>query len=44
VIDAFVDELDLVDLGFGLAEATGRPGYHPYVLLKLYVYGYLNRV
>ncbi len=44
VIDAFVDELDLVDLGFGLAEATGRPGYHPSLLLKLYIYGYLNRV
>ena len=44
VIDAFVDELALVDLGFGLAEATGRPGYHPSVLLKLYIYGYLNRV
>jgi len=44
VIDAFVDELDLVDLGFDLAEATGRPGYHPSILLKLYIYGYLNRV
>ena len=44
VIDAFVDELDLRDLGFDLAEATGRPGYHPSVLLKLYIYGYLNRV
>ncbi len=44
VIDAFVDALDLPDLGFDLAEATGRPGYHPSVLLKLYVYGYLNRV
>ncbi len=44
VIDAFVDELDLRDLGFDLAEATGRPGYHPLVLLKQYVYGYLNRV
>ncbi len=46
VIDVFVDELDLVGLGFGRAtpEATGRPGYHPSVLLKLYIYGYLNRV
>ena len=44
VIDAFVDALELPDLGFELAEATGRPGYHPSVLLKLYVYGYLNRV
>ena len=44
VIDAFVEELHLSDLGFELAEATGRPGYHPSTLLKLYVYGYLNRV
>jgi len=46
VIDVFVDELDLGGLGFGRAEpeATGRPGYHPSVLLKLYIYGYLNRV
>ena len=46
VIDVFVDELDLGGLGFGRAEpeTTGRPGYHPAMLLKLYVYGYLNRV
>jgi transposase len=46
VIDAFVDGLDLIGLGFerATAAATGRPGYHPAVLLKLYVYGYLNRV
>jgi len=46
VIDAFVDQLDLLGLGFERAEpeATGRPGYHPSVLLKLYIYGYLNRV
>ena len=44
VIDAFVEELHLPDLGFELAEAMGRPGYHPSTLLKLYVYGYLNRV
>ena len=44
LIHGFIDELDLPDLGFDLAEATGRPGYHPSVLLKLYVYGYLNRV
>src|SRR5271155_5610599 len=46
VIDVFVDELDLAQLGFdGVApEATGRPSYHPCVLLKLYIYGYLNRV
>ena len=46
VIDGFVDKLDLTWLGFdGVApEATGRPSYHPSVLLKLYIYGYLNRV
>src|SRR6201981_90706 len=46
VIDVFVDELDLAELGFsGIEpEATGRPAYHPSALLKLYVYGYLNRV
>jgi transposase len=46
VIDVFVDELDLAELGFdGVApEVTGRPSYHPSVLLKLYIYGYLNRV
>ncbi len=46
VIDVFVDELDLGGLGFGRVEplATGRPAYHPSVLLKLYIYGYLNRV
>jgi transposase len=45
-IDAFVDALDLGVLGFAGAEpaATGRPGYHPSALLKLYIYGYLNRV
>ncbi len=46
VIDVFVDELDLRALGSDRAEpeATGRPGYHPAMLLKLYIYGYLNRV
>jgi len=46
VIDVFVEELDLAELAFdGVApEATGRPSYHPSVLLKLYIYGYLNRV
>ena len=45
-IDAFVAKLDLPGEGFdGVApEATGRPSYHPSVLLKLYIYGYLNRV
>src|SRR5271167_679303 len=46
VIDVFVDELDLAELGFNGVEpeVTGRPSYHPSVLLKLYIYGYLNRV
>ncbi|HEX9250187.1 MAG TPA: IS1182 family transposase [Gemmatimonadaceae bacterium] len=46
VIDVFVDKLDLTELRFvGVdPEATGRPSYHPSVLLKLYIYGYLNRV
>ena len=46
VVDAFVDELDLSAAGFeGTAPAaTGRPSYHPAVLLKIYIYGYLNRV
>jgi transposase len=46
VIDVFVDELALAALGFSGVdpEATGRPSYHPAVLLKLYIYGYLNRV
>jgi transposase len=46
VIDAFVDTLDLAELEFeGVEPAeTGRPAYHPSALLKLYVYGYLNRV
>jgi transposase len=45
-IEVFVDELDLGALGFAgvIPEATGRPGYHPGLLLKLYVYGYLNQV
>ena len=46
VIDVFIDELDLTSLGFeGVVPAvTGRPAYHPAVLLKVYVYGYLNRL
>ncbi len=46
VIEAFVDELDLGELGFeGVEpEATGRPGYRPSSLLKIYIYGYLNRI
>src|SRR5437899_1586107 len=46
VIDVLVDGLDLAELGFGGVdpEATGRPSYHPSMLLKLYIYGYLNQV
>ena len=46
VVDAFVDQLDLSDLGFKRVEAsvTGRPGYYRSDLLKLHIYGYLNRV
>lgn len=45
VIDVFVDELDLGKLGFKADPAcTGRPGYHPSTMLKLFIYGYLNRV
>jgi len=45
VIDVFIDELDISGLGFKtVAEVTGRPGYHPTTLLKLYIYGYLNRI
>src|SRR6187402_2116175 len=46
VVDAFVEELDLRELGFESAEpaVTGRPSYHPAVLLKIYIYGYLNRI
>jgi transposase len=45
-VDVFVDGLDLNELGFGgvVPETTGRPSYHPSALLKLYIYGYLNRV
>jgi len=45
-VDAFVEELDLKALGFDSVDPalTGRPAYHPAVLLKLYIYGYLNRI
>ena len=45
VIDVFVEELDLSELGFAgmQPEATGRPAYHPSTMLKIYIYGYLNR-
>ena len=46
VVEAFIDELDLAVLGFAgvVPEATGRPSYHPATLLKIYLYGYLNRI
>ena len=45
VIDVFIDSLNLSDLGFNIIPAvTGRPAYHPGTMLKLYVYGYLNRI
>jgi transposase len=46
VVEVFVDELDLGGLGFEGVDpaATGRPAYHPSVLLKIYIYGYLNRI
>src|SRR5690348_8698143 len=46
VVEAFVEELDLGTLGFdGIEpEPTGRPSYHPATLLKIYIYGYLNRI
>ena len=46
VVEALVDALDLEKLGFAGAvpRATGRPAYHPSVMLKIYVYGYLNRI
>lgn len=46
VVEAFVENLDLAALGFArvVPAATGRPSYHPAILLKLYIYGYLNRI
>src|SRR3954463_3837569 len=46
IVEAFVDELDLAALGFAgiVPEVTGRPAYHPATLLKIYIYGYLNRI
>ena len=46
IVDAFVDNLNLKQLGFAGAEpsATGRPGYQPATMLKIYIYGYLNRI
>ena len=46
MVDYFVDNLDLAALGFNRVDpaSTGRPAYHPSVLLKIYIYGYLNRI
>jgi len=45
VIDVFIDELDFAELGFKTGpQAMVRPAYHPATMLKLYVYGYLNKV
>src|SRR5271167_3510674 len=46
VVEVFIDELDLGALGFEGVQpaATGRPAYHPSTMLKLYLYGYLNRI
>jgi len=45
-VDLFIDELDLLKLGFDKVEPaiTGRPSYHPSTMLKIYIYGYLNRI
>lgn len=46
VVDVFVDELNRISLGFdgAIPAGTGRPAYHPAVLLRIYIYGYLNRI
>ena len=44
IVDVFLDELDLAMLGFAGAAATGRPGYHPATLLKLYICGSIIQV
>tara|TARA_R110001599_G_scaffold303331_1_gene509207 strand:+ start:1252 stop:1551 length:300 start_codon:yes stop_codon:yes gene_type:complete len=46
LLDAFVDSLNLGALGFDRVKPapTGRPAYHPSILLKIYIYGYLNRI
>src|SRR5438270_804777 len=44
VVDAYVDALDLAALGFDVEpETTGRPGYHPATMLKIYLYGYISQ-
>ena len=45
VVDVFVEEIDLSGMGFQTIPAiTGRPAYHPAIMLKLFIYGYLNRI
>ncbi len=45
VVDVFIDEMDLMSLGFKtIPEDTGRPSHHPVTLLKIYIYGYLNHI
>ena len=45
VVDVFIDDIDLANMGFKTQPAeTGRPSYHPSTMLKLFIYGYLNRV
>ena len=46
VVEAFIDALNLEQLGFSgvVPQATGRPAYHPSIMLKIYLYGYLNRI
>jgi transposase len=46
IVEAFVEQLDLSEMGFESVdpEVTGRPGYHPSIMLKIYIYGYLNRI
>lgn len=46
IVDAFIDSLNLAKLGFerAIAARTGRPGYHPADMLKLYIWGYLNQI
>jgi transposase len=45
VVDAFIDALEFKTLGFNVEpEVTGRPGYHPATMLKIYLYAYLNQI
>jgi transposase len=45
VVDAFINALDLAELGFDvIPETTGQAGYHPATMLRIYLYGYLNQI